>query len=87
VPGLTGWAQINGPDELLIHQKVDLDVEYLLHQSMWIDIKIIWLTFIKVLKKMGSLISGLTFFIIVVSLNWTPQIKISFTNASEMSFS
>lgn len=87
MPGLTGWAQINGQDELLIHQKVDLDVEYLLHQSMWIDIKIIWLTFIKVLKKMGSLISELTFFIIVVSLNWTPQIKISFTNASEMSFS
>ena len=78
MPGLTGWAQINGQDELLIHQKVDLDVEYLLHQSMWIDIKIIWLTFIKVLKKMGSLISELTFFIIVVSLNWTPQIKISF---------
>jgi len=53
MPGLTGWAQINGRDELPIHQKVDLDADYLLHQSTWIDIKIIWLTFIKVLKKDG----------------------------------
>ena len=53
VPGLTGWAQINGRDELSIPQKVDLDVEYLHHQSLWLDIKIIWLTFIKVIKKDG----------------------------------
>ena len=53
VPGLTGWAQINGRDELPIPQKVDLDVEYLNHQSLWMDIEIIWLTFIKVLKKDG----------------------------------
>jgi O-antigen biosynthesis protein WbqP len=53
VPGLTGWAQINGRDELLIPQKVALDVEYLNHQSLWLDIKIIWLTFIKVIKKDG----------------------------------
>ena len=53
MPGLTGWAQINGRDELPIPQKVDLDVEYLSHQSIWIDIKIIWLTFVKVLKKDG----------------------------------
>ncbi len=52
-PGLTGWAQINGRDELPISQKIDLDVEYLHHQSLWMDIKIIWLTFIKVLKKDG----------------------------------
>ena len=44
MPGLTGWAQINGRDELPIPQKVDLDVEYLHHQSLWLDIKIIWLT-------------------------------------------
>ena len=50
---LTGWAQINGRDELPIPQKVDLDVEYRHHQSLWLDIKIIWLTFIKVLKKDG----------------------------------
>ena len=53
IPGLTGWAQINGRDELPIPQKVALDVEYLHHQSLWLDIKIIWLTFIKVLKKDG----------------------------------
>jgi O-antigen biosynthesis protein WbqP len=53
MPGLTGWAQINGRDELPIPQKVALDVEYLYRQSLGIDIKIIWLTFIKVLKKDG----------------------------------
>jgi O-antigen biosynthesis protein WbqP len=53
VPGLTGWAQINGRDELPIPQKVALDVEYLHHQSLSLDIKIIWLTFIKVIKKDG----------------------------------
>ena len=53
VPGLTGWAQINGRDELPIPQKVDLDVEYLQRQSLWFDIKIIWLTFLKVVKKDG----------------------------------
>lgn len=53
IPGLTGWAQINGRDELPIPQKVNLDVEYLQRKSLWLDIKIIWLTFIKVLKKDG----------------------------------
>jgi O-antigen biosynthesis protein WbqP len=53
VPGLTGWAQINGRDELPIPQKVALDVEYLHHQSLLLDIKIICLTFIKVIKKDG----------------------------------
>ena len=53
VPGLTGWAQINGRDELPISQKVDLDVEYLNHQSLLMDIEIIFLTFIRVLKKKG----------------------------------
>jgi O-antigen biosynthesis protein WbqP len=53
VPGLTGWAQINGRDELPIPEKVALDVEYLQQQSLWMDVKIIWLTFIKVLKKDG----------------------------------
>jgi len=53
IPGLTGWAQINGRDELPIPQKVDLDVEYLKQQSMWFDIKIIWLTFVRVVKKEG----------------------------------
>jgi len=53
VPGLTGWAQINGRDELPIPQKVNLDEEYLHHQSLWLDTKIIWLTLIKVIKKDG----------------------------------
>ena len=51
MPGLTGWAQINGRDELPIPQKVKLDIEYLQAQSFWLDIKIIWLTGIKVLKR------------------------------------
>lgn len=53
VPGLTGWAQINGRDELPIPDKVKLDVEYLQRQSFWFDIKIIWLTFIKVVRRDG----------------------------------
>jgi O-antigen biosynthesis protein WbqP len=53
VPGLTGWAQVNGRDELPIPQKVALDVEYLERQNLWLDIKILWLTFLKVLKRDG----------------------------------
>jgi len=52
-PGLTGWAQINGRDELPIPEKVALDAEYLKRQSFWFDIKILILTFQKVLKKDG----------------------------------
>lgn len=52
-PGLTGWAQINGRDELPIPQKVALDREYLEKQSFTLDIKIIILTFLKVLLKDG----------------------------------
>lgn len=52
-PGLTGWAQINGRDELPIPQKVGLDVEYMRRQSFGFDLKIIFLTFLKVLKKDG----------------------------------
>ena len=51
LPGLTGWAQINGRDELPIPQKVRLDIEYLQKKSFWLDLKIIWLTGIKVLKR------------------------------------
>ena len=51
LPGLTGWAQINGRDELPIPQKVALDVEYLCRQSFWLDIKIILLTAWKVLRR------------------------------------
>ncbi len=50
-PGLTGWAQINGRDELPIPQKVALDVEYLQNQSVWLDLKILVLTALKVLRR------------------------------------
>nr|HIL76347.1 sugar transferase [Rhodospirillales bacterium] len=53
MPGLTGWAQVNGRDELPIPQKVVLDVEYLNRQSFGFDLYIIWLTFIKVIRKDG----------------------------------
>jgi len=49
VPGITGWAQINGRDELEIPEKVQYDREYLLKRSFLFDIKILWLTFFKVL--------------------------------------
>ncbi len=52
-PGLTGWAQVNGRDELPIPQKVALDVEYLRRQSFWFDLRIIWLTALKVVKSDG----------------------------------
>ena len=51
VPGLTGWAQINGRDELPIPQKVALDVEYLQKQSFLLDIKILFLTALKVIRR------------------------------------
>lgn len=53
IPGLTGWAQINGRDELPIQVKVDFDVWYLQHTSLWLDMKIIFLTFVKVLRSEG----------------------------------
>ena len=53
VPGLTGWAQINGRDELPIPDKVNLDVVYMQRKSLWFDLKIIVLTFVKVLRRDG----------------------------------
>ena len=53
VPGLTGWAQVNGRDELPIPDKVKLDVAYLQRQSLWFDLRILWLTFVKVLRRDG----------------------------------
>ena len=53
VPGLTGWAQVNGRDELPIPQKVRLDVEYLERQSLFFDMKILWMTALKVLSRDG----------------------------------
>ena len=53
VPGLTGWAQVNGRDELPIPEKVALDRDYQLRRSFWFDCFIIWKTAIKVLKRDG----------------------------------
>ncbi len=53
LPGLTGWAQVNGRDEISIEQKVCFDEEYLQNQSLLFDIKILWLTFAKVILREG----------------------------------
>lgn len=53
LPGLTGWAQINGRDELPLATKVDLDTHYLQHCSLWFDLHILLLTFLKVLRRDG----------------------------------
>jgi O-antigen biosynthesis protein WbqP len=53
LPGITGWAQVSGRDELSIPDKVAFDVEYLNRQSFWFDIKILWMTFLKVVKRDG----------------------------------
>jgi O-antigen biosynthesis protein WbqP len=53
LPGLTGWAQVNGRDELPIAEKVLLDVEYLRRRSFLFDLKILWLTASKVIAREG----------------------------------
>jgi O-antigen biosynthesis protein WbqP len=53
MPGLTGWAQVNGRDELPIPQKVALDVEYAHKHGFWFDLRILWLTFLKVINRDG----------------------------------
>ncbi len=53
LPGLTGWAQVNGRDELPIPQKVQLDAEYLQRRSLRFDLKILWMTALKVIARDG----------------------------------
>jgi O-antigen biosynthesis protein WbqP len=53
LPGLTGWALVTGRDELSIPDQVALDSEYLNRQSFWFDVKILWMTFLKVIKRDG----------------------------------
>lgn len=53
IPGVTGWAQVNGRDELPIPIKVEFDEYYLNNQSFILDLRILWMTFVKVLKKEG----------------------------------
>lgn len=52
-PGLTGWAQINGRDDLSIPDKVDLDADYLARMGPILDIRIIWMTAVRVLTRSG----------------------------------
>jgi len=53
LPGLTGWAQVNGRDELPIPDKVELDIEYQRRQSFYFDLQILWLTFLRVVNSDG----------------------------------
>ena len=53
LPGLTGWAQVNGRDELSIPEKVEFEIEYMQRKSFWFDLKILWMTFLKVLNSRG----------------------------------
>ena len=50
-PGITGWAQVNGRNAISWEQKFEYDVWYVDNQSFWLDIKILWLTFLKVVKR------------------------------------
>src|SRR5436305_621829 len=52
-PGITGWAQVNGRNALTWEEKFALDVWYVDHWSLWLDLKILWMTLIKVLKRDG----------------------------------
>jgi O-antigen biosynthesis protein WbqP len=53
LPGLTGWAQVTGRDELAIPQKVEQDAEYLRRRCFWFDLRILWMTALKVLRREG----------------------------------
>ena len=53
IPGITGWAQVNGRDDLPIPVKVSFDEHYLRHRSFWFDLRILLLTAVKVVKKEG----------------------------------
>ncbi len=52
-PGITGWAQVNGRNAISWHEKFDLDVWYVDHCSFGLDMKILWLTILKVFKREG----------------------------------
>ena len=50
-PGITGWAQVNGRNAISWEQKFEYDVWYVDHQSFWLDMKILWMTFLKVVQR------------------------------------
>lgn len=52
-PGITGWAQVNGRNAISWEDKFKLDVWYVDNQSLWLDLKILWMTFVKVFKREG----------------------------------
>jgi lipopolysaccharide/colanic/teichoic acid biosynthesis glycosyltransferase len=52
-PGITGWAQVNGRNALTWEEKFQMDVWYVEHCSFWLDLKILWLTFIALVKREG----------------------------------
>jgi sugar transferase EpsL len=52
-PGITGWAQVNGRNSISWEEKFELDVLYVNNRSLWLDIKILWLTLIKVVAREG----------------------------------
>jgi len=51
MPGITGWAQVNGRNAITWEEKFSLDVWYVDHQSFWLDLKILWLTLLKVIQR------------------------------------
>lgn len=53
LPGITGWAQVNGRNAISWEEKFELDVWYTENHSFWLDIKILWLTLLKVIKRSG----------------------------------
>jgi sugar transferase EpsL len=57
-PGITGWAQVNGRNTISWPDKLDLDVWYVDHHSLWLDMKIIWLTLIRVAQRHGVAADG-----------------------------
>lgn len=52
-PGITGWAQVNGRNAISWESKLELDVWYVDHQSFWLDLKILWMTLAKVVRREG----------------------------------
>jgi len=53
LPGITGWAQVNGRDNINIEDKVELDLEYMNNYSFWLDVRILWMTVLKVISRTG----------------------------------
>jgi lipopolysaccharide/colanic/teichoic acid biosynthesis glycosyltransferase len=57
-PGITGWAQVNGRNTISWEEKFKLDIEYLEQQSFWLDVKILWVTFLNVVQRKGISADG-----------------------------